>query len=46
MGDGTLAGVEMAARDAIQRVLANPDVQNAAESIRAGALKVCLILLS
>ncbi len=39
-GDGTLAGVEMAARDALQRVLANPDVQNAADSIRAGALKV------
>lgn len=41
LGDGTLSNLEMAAKDAISRVLANPDVQNAAESIRAGALKVC-----
>ena len=40
LGDGTLAGLELAARDAVSRVLANPDVQNAAESIRQGALKV------
>ena len=40
LGDGTLAGFELAARDAVSRVLANPDVQNAAESIRQGALKV------
>ena len=40
LGDGTLSGLETAARDAMQRVLANPDVQNAAESIRAGAMKV------
>ena len=42
LGDGTLAGLELAARDAVSRVLANPDVQNAAESIRQGALKVRL----
>ena len=41
LGDGTLAGLEVAARDAMQRVLSNPDVQNAADNIRAGALKVC-----
>ncbi|KAG8730786.1 hypothetical protein FRC11_005822, partial [Ceratobasidium sp. 423] len=35
----SLAGIEAAARDAISRVMANPDVQNAADSIRAGALK-------
>ncbi|EIN12201.1 ArfGap-domain-containing protein [Punctularia strigosozonata HHB-11173 SS5] len=40
LNDGSLANLEVAARDAIQRVLANPDVQNAAESIRAGALKL------
>lgn len=43
--DGSLANVEAAARDAISRVLANPDVQNMGESIRAGALKVCQRLL-
>ena len=42
LGDGTLAGLELAARDAVSKVLANPDVQNAAESIRQGALKVRL----
>ncbi|CAE6407468.1 unnamed protein product [Rhizoctonia solani] len=36
----SLAGIEAAARDALTRVMANPDVQNAAESIRAGALKL------
>ncbi|KZT22840.1 ArfGap-domain-containing protein [Neolentinus lepideus HHB14362 ss-1] len=40
LGDGSLAGLEVAARDAIAKVLANPDVQNAAESIRTGALKL------
>ncbi|KAI0775595.1 hypothetical protein BD413DRAFT_529726 [Trametes elegans] len=39
-GDGTLSGLELAAKDAISRVLANPDVQNAAESLRQGALKL------
>ncbi|KAF5375282.1 hypothetical protein D9758_000498 [Tetrapyrgos nigripes] len=34
-----LAGLELAARDAISRVLANPDVQNVGEQIRTGALK-------
>lgn len=40
MGDGTLSNLEMAARDAVSRVLANQDVQNAAETLRAGAMKV------
>ncbi|THG97028.1 hypothetical protein EW026_g4907 [Hermanssonia centrifuga] len=40
LGDGTLSNLEMAARDAVSRVMANPDVQNAADSIRAGALKL------
>ena len=39
-GNESLSALESATRDAISRVLANPDVQNAAESIRAGALKV------
>ena len=43
LGDGTLAGLEVAAKDAISRVLANPDVQNVGESIRQGALKVCQV---
>lgn len=43
-GDGTLSNLEMAAKDAISRVLANPDVQNAAESIRAGAMKVSVFV--
>ena len=40
LGDGSLAGLESAAREAIQRAMANPDVQNVGESIRSGALKV------
>ncbi|KAI0952791.1 hypothetical protein AcW1_007182 [Taiwanofungus camphoratus] len=40
LGDGALAGLELAAKDAISKVLANPDVQNMGESIRAGALKL------
>jgi ADP-ribosylation factor GTPase-activating protein 2/3 len=40
LGDGSLAGLELATRDAIQRVMANPDVQSVGESIRTGALKV------
>ncbi|KAK7464473.1 ADP-ribosylation factor GTPase activating protein, ER-Golgi transport [Stygiomarasmius scandens] len=35
-----LAGLELAARDAISRVMANPDVQNVGEQIRSGALKL------
>lgn len=46
LGDGSLAGLETAAKDAIQRVLANPDVQNVGESIRAGALKVRALVLA
>lgn len=41
LGDGSLANIEVAARDAIARVMANPDVQNVGDSIRTGALKVC-----
>lgn len=41
LGDGSLAGLELATREAIQRVMSNPDVQNVGESIRTGALKVC-----
>lgn len=40
LGDGSLGNIEYAARDALQRVMSNPDVQNAAESLRAGAMKV------
>ena len=41
LGDGSsLAGLESAARDAVARVLSNPDVQNVGETIRSGALKV------
>ncbi|KAH0832304.1 hypothetical protein J3R83DRAFT_13304 [Lanmaoa asiatica] len=40
LGDGNLANLEVAARDAIARVMANPDVQNVGESIRTGALKL------
>ncbi|KAJ3981759.1 hypothetical protein F5890DRAFT_1417069 [Lentinula detonsa] len=40
LGDGSLAGLELAARDALSRVMANPDVQNVGESIRSGALKL------
>jgi len=39
LGDGSLSGLESAAKDAIAKVLANPDVQNIGESIRTGALK-------
>jgi len=41
LGDGSLAGLENAARDAVSRIIANPDVQNLGENIRSGALKVC-----
>jgi len=40
LGDGSLSGFENAARDAVQRIMANPDVQNLGESIRSGALKL------
>ena len=40
LGDGSLSGLENAARDVIQRVISNPDVQSVGESIRVGALKV------
>ena len=40
LGDGSLSGLETAAKEAIAKVLANPDVQNVGESIRSGALKV------
>lgn len=41
LGDGSLANLEYAARDAYARIMANPDVQNMGDSIRTGALKVC-----
>jgi len=40
LGDGSLSGLETAAKDAISRLMANPDVQNIGESIRTGALKL------
>lgn len=40
LGDGSLAGIETAARDAVTRIMANPDVQNLGESLRSGALKL------
>jgi ADP-ribosylation factor GTPase-activating protein 2/3 len=43
LGDSSLAGLEVAAKDAISRVMSNPDVQNAAESIRSGALKASIV---
>ena len=43
LGDGSLAGLETAARDAVSRIVSNPDVQNLGESIRSGALKVCRV---
>ncbi|KAF6749451.1 hypothetical protein DFP72DRAFT_913496 [Ephemerocybe angulata] len=41
-----LAGLENAAKEAIHRVMANPDVQSAAESLRSGALKLSDYLAS
>ncbi|KIY72296.1 ArfGap-domain-containing protein [Cylindrobasidium torrendii FP15055 ss-10] len=38
--DDAYANLEGAAREAMARLMANPDVQNAAESIRSGALKL------
>ncbi|KAF8187758.1 hypothetical protein BJ912DRAFT_969537 [Pholiota molesta] len=46
LGDGSLSGLESAAKDAIARVLSNPDVQNVGESIRSGALKLSDYLAS
>ncbi|KAI0056382.1 ArfGap-domain-containing protein [Artomyces pyxidatus] len=40
LGDGSLAGLEVAAKDAIARVMSNQEVQNLGESIRTGALKL------
>jgi ADP-ribosylation factor GTPase-activating protein 2/3 len=42
LGDGSLAGLESAARDAYERLLSNPDVQSVGDSIKSGALKVCV----
>ncbi|KAF9011477.1 hypothetical protein BDZ89DRAFT_1047384 [Hymenopellis radicata] len=38
--DDGLAARESAARDAMQRLMANPDVQNISDNIRTGALKL------
>ncbi|KAJ3505548.1 hypothetical protein NLJ89_g7356 [Agrocybe chaxingu] len=46
LGDGSLANLEGAAKEAIARVLANPDVQSVGESIRSGALKLSDYLAS
>ncbi|KAI0293853.1 hypothetical protein B0F90DRAFT_1760632 [Multifurca ochricompacta] len=40
LGDGSLAGIENAAREAVARIISNPDVQNLGDSIRSGALKL------
>lgn len=45
LGDNGLERLEYAAKDAIARVLANPEVQNVGESIRAGALKVSVFFV-
>lgn len=45
LGDGSLAGLETAARDAYARLMANPDVQNLGDNIRTGALKVRLHMM-
>lgn len=45
LGDGSLAGLEVAAREMAARVLAREDVRDLGESIRTGALKVRLTLL-
>lgn len=42
LGDGSLANLETAARDAYSKFMANPDVQNVGDNIRAGALKVTI----
>lgn len=43
LGDGNLANLENIARDAISKVMANPELQNVGESIRTGALKVRML---
>ncbi len=43
--DDGLAALESAAREAMQRLMANPDVQNISDNIRTGALKVCSLSL-
>ncbi|KAF8423726.1 hypothetical protein L210DRAFT_974046 [Boletus edulis BED1] len=40
LGDGSLANLEIAAKDAVARLMANPDVQNMGETIRTNALKL------
>ncbi|KAF9781695.1 ArfGap-domain-containing protein [Thelephora terrestris] len=40
LGDGSLAGLESAARDVYSRIVSNPDVQNMGDSIRTGAIKL------
>ncbi|KAI0293855.1 hypothetical protein B0F90DRAFT_1895148 [Multifurca ochricompacta] len=40
LGDGSLAGIENAAREAVARIISNPDMQNLGDSIRSGALKL------
>jgi len=40
LSEEALQNLGSSARDAVQRVLANPDVQSIGESLRTGALKV------
>jgi len=40
LSEESLQNLGASARDAVQRVLANPDVQSIGESLRTGALKV------
>lgn len=40
LNEESLQNLGASARDAVQRVLANPDVQSIGESLRTGALKV------
>lgn len=45
LGDGSLSNLEVAARDIVARVMANPDVQNVGENIRTSALKVTILFI-
>jgi hypothetical protein len=46
LGDESLAGLETATREAMQKLMSNPHVQKVGETIRVGALKVSVFLLS
>lgn len=40
LGDGSLANIEAAAKDALSRVMSSPEVQQGVENLRQGALKL------